>query len=155
MYLTPRKLHLMKLVPSPNCDLCPNHDVGSFMHMYWHCPGVVIFWEMVSSTLTKLFDVANPYCPKLFLLNDTSALSLSNCHYPVLFASLTAAKKLLALRWQPPHSLSRTLWLISLLDIVHMELSVARMHNAKQATITSWSLSIEKIKYFLCPQTGH
>lgn len=152
MYLTPRRLHLMKLVSSPNCDLCPNRDVGSFMHMYWCCPEVTTFWEMVSLTLTKLFDVLIPYCPKLFLLNDTSALNLPSYHYPALFASLTAAKKMLALRWQPPHSLSRTHWLLSLLDILYMELSVARMHNAKQATITSWTSSIEKIKNLLCPQ---
>lgn len=41
MYLTPRKLHLMKLIPSPNCELYPNGDTGSFLHMYWNCPGVV------------------------------------------------------------------------------------------------------------------
>lgn len=63
-YLTPRKLHLMKLISSPNCELCPNRDIGSFMHMYWHCPGVVIFWKMISTTLSGLLNVEFPYCPK-------------------------------------------------------------------------------------------
>lgn len=84
-----------------------------------------------------------------FLLNDTSALTISTCHKFFLFAGLTAAKKMLALRWQPPHILSRSHWLNSLLDIAHMELPVLRMHNAKQASISSWGAYIEKIKNVL------
>lgn len=143
----------MKLIPSPRCELCQNQDTGTFMHMYWHCPKVEIFGKMVTSTLSTFLSVEIPQCPKLLLLNDTSSLAISKCHISVLFSGLTAAKKMLALHWKPPHSLSRSQWLNSLLDIVYMELSVARMHNAKHATIISWSSAVDKIKNILCSQT--
>lgn len=34
MYLTPRKRHTMKIITSPNCDLCTLNAVSSFIHMY-------------------------------------------------------------------------------------------------------------------------
>lgn len=60
--------------------------------MYWHYPEVKPFWETASFTPSKLFEVIY-YCPKVFFLNDTSALTLSSSLYHVLFADLTAAKK--------------------------------------------------------------
>lgn len=77
MYLTPRRLHLMKLISSPVCELCPNGDTGTFLQMYWTCPGVVYFWKMVATTFSDLLDIKLSYCPKLLLLIDTSSLDLS------------------------------------------------------------------------------
>ena len=45
-YLTPKRLYLMKLIPSSRCELCQNQDTGTFMHMYWHCPKVEICLEI-------------------------------------------------------------------------------------------------------------
>ncbi|TKS64932.1 LINE-1 retrotransposable element ORF1 protein [Collichthys lucidus] len=59
-------------------------------------------------------------------------------HRRVLWAGLTAAKKMLALRWQPPHSLAWQQWANSFLEIVLMEWSVARMHGASHKTLQGW-----------------
>lgn len=102
LYLTPRKRHLMKLVPTPTCDLFSLGQMGSFLHMFWECPDVVAFWKLVSSVLSDLTGENVPYCPKLLLLNDTSSLDLSAPLSRVLFAGLTAAKKMLALAVETP-----------------------------------------------------
>lgn len=118
----------------------------AFMHMYWNCPGVVRFWKMIVTNLSDLLNTRVPYCPKLLLLNDTSYLNLSPHQVLTLLVGLTAAKKMLALRWQPPHSLSRNQWLQTLLDIAYMEISVAKIHNAKQSTIYAWASFIDGVK---------
>jgi len=66
--------------------------------------------------LKDILELEISCCPKLLLLNDDS-----------LFNS------------EKPHSLAWTHWMHCLLDIVNMELSVARLHGASQRTISSWS----------------
>ena len=55
-----------------------------------------------------------------------------------MFAGLTAAKKLIVQRWMPPYTLHSRKWLVYFHDIVMMELSTARIHNAKAPTIQIW-----------------
>ena len=149
MYLTPRKRYFMKLVHSPVCDLCSLGRVGSFLHMYWECPDVASFWRLVSSTLSDLLEVDIPCSPKILLLNDTSSLNLPSTRIRILLAGLTAAKRMLALRWKPPHALTRTQWSQSFLSILYMELSVARMHGASQKTIQTWTSAVAAVKNLL------
>ena len=52
LYCTPHKLFLMKLNPSPNCQLCSLETTGTFVHMVWDCPGVRDFWSMVSNRMS-------------------------------------------------------------------------------------------------------
>ena len=129
MYLTPRKRHAMKIITSPNCDLCTLNASGTFLHMFWECPHVFAFWRHICSTLSDMLEVNIPLSPTLLLLNDDSSLELTLQQRRILWASLTAAKKMLALRWQPPHTLSWQRWANSFLDIVMMERSVARVHR--------------------------
>lgn len=126
----------MKIVPSPNCDLCTLNVPGSFLHMFWECPNEFAFWRHLCSML----EVNIPLSLTLLLLNDDSNLELSLQQRHILWAGLTAAKKMLALRWQPPHTLTWQQWANFFLDIVMMERSVARVHGASQnMKLTIWS----------------
>ena len=149
IYLTPRKRFLMKLIHSPVCDLCSLGQVGTFLHMYWECPAVTSFWKLVSSTMSELLEVDIPCSPGILLLNDTSLLNLSSTRTHILLAGLTAAKKMLALRWKPPHTLTRAQWLQTFLSTLYMEMSVARMHGASQKTIQTWASAAAKVKDLL------
>lgn len=145
-YLTPRRRHAMKIIASPNCDLCSLNAVGSFMHMYWECPSVSAFWRLISSTLSDMLEINIPCSPTLLLLNDDSTFDFSLQQKRTLWAGLTAAKKMLALRWQPPHTLPWRQWANSFLDIVMMERSVARMHGASKKTIQAWDAAYSLVK---------
>lgn len=92
--------------------------------MFWDCPEVKNF----PSTLKDILET-DICCPKLLLLNDDSSYSFSSSQKKLLFSGLTAAKKTLALCWEPPQSLDLSHWLYSFLDIANMALSVARMHE--------------------------
>ena len=137
-YWTPLSRFHAKLTSNPNCELCSLGVPGSLKHMVWDCPGVYSFWKRVTSILSKLIGKDIPLQPILLLLNDDSQLQLSEKQRKIMFAGLTAAKKLIVQRWMPPYTLHSRKWLFYFHDIVMMELSTSRIHNAKASTIQIW-----------------
>lgn len=93
-----------------------------------------------------MLEVTIPLLPTSLLLNDDSSLELSLQQRRILWTGLTAAKKMLASRWQPPHTLSRQQWANSFLDVVMMERSVARVHGASRKTLKAWDVAYNLIK---------
>ena len=69
----------------------------------------------------------------------------------MVLAGLTAAKKMLAIRWKPPNDLSKRRWLLTFLEVVYMELSTARINGAKDIVLKSWSEAIETLKHLVDP----
>ena len=149
-YTTPEKRFWMKkLQPpklTPNCELCGDHREGSFLHMVWDCPDVKMFWSMVANKLSDAIGTHVPVSPKLLLLNDLSGLDLSIKLRRWLLAGLTAAKRMIAQRWKAPHLLPFHQWLNSTVDIANLEMSVARMHGAKETNVKSWLSFIEALQ---------
>uniref|UniRef100_A0AAR2IHE3 Reverse transcriptase domain-containing protein n=1 Tax=Pygocentrus nattereri TaxID=42514 RepID=A0AAR2IHE3_PYGNA len=137
-YLTPCKRYFMHLTTSPLCTFCSYGAYGTFLHMFWECPKVYKFWTKVSSTLSEILGTTIPMSPQLFLLNDDSCCNLNSTEKKVWMAGTTVAKKLLALHWQPPHSLNQRKWILSCIDVVNLELSTARIHGAKEKTLMAW-----------------
>jgi len=72
----------------------------------------------------------------------------------IWLSGLTAAKKMLATRWKPSHTLSLHHWWNLLLDILALELSVARSHGAKGQAMRSWSEAL-KVTTFLAGGGGY
>lgn len=138
VYLTPRKLYLMKVINDPVCTLCSSKVVGTYFHMFWECTPVADFWKMVATNLSGLFGVSLPCSPATLIFNDLSRLGLALDKRKALLAGLTAAKKLVATRWKPPHLLSRRVWVLTYMDITYLELSTARVHGAKESAIEAW-----------------
>ena len=148
-YLTPRKLCAMKILNSPKCTLCATNSIGTFLHMFWECPNVNSFWNMVSEKLSQLFEVDITPSPSLLLLNDISQLNLNSTRSRTFFAGLTAAKKMVATRWKPPHTLTFRQWALTFLDIIYLEQSIARLHGAKEENVVIWSNIADKLKHMI------
>lgn len=149
VYQTPRKLHLMKAIENPTCTFCSPKVIGSFFHMFWECAPVASFWKMVAVNLSKMFEVELPCSPAALFLNHLSNLGLTLNKKRGLLAGLTAAKKLVAIRWDPPHSLSFHAWVLSYLDIVYLELSTVQVHGAKESAIEAWYTLLSKLHSFV------
>lgn len=148
-YLTPRRLQQMKLRDNPYCDFCPDNTIGTFLHLVWQCPEGNRFWENVSNIMSSIIERAIPHSQCLLLLNDTSFLELTTNDRRHLLAGLTAAKRMVACRWKPPHALSVREWLSSYRDIAQLEFCTARLHYAKTQNIICWSKQLEKISVLL------
>ena len=145
-YFTPRRLYQMKLKSNPFCDFCSGNTVGTFFHLVWQCPEVNRLWENISSILSVVVERTIPCSPSLLLLHDISSLKLTTNNSRLLFAGLTAAKRMIACRWKPPHVTSIKEWLSSYKDIAQLELTTARLHSAKTQNISSWSNLVKKIE---------
>jgi len=51
-YLTPVKLHHMKMINEPCYNLCSLKAQGTFIHMFRDCPPVRQFWGNIASKLS-------------------------------------------------------------------------------------------------------
>lgn len=146
LYLTPKRLHKMKMITDPFCKLCPLNVIGTFKHMFWECPPVMAFWRQVARSLSVLLGILVPCSPGILILNDFSQVKLKVVRRRTLLAGLTAAKKMVATRWKPPHCLSVHAWKSMFLDIAYLELSIARVHGAKSAAIEAWQSLIARLR---------
>ena len=70
--------------------------------------------------LSNIIGKIIPCSPSVLLLDYVSLLNLSATEECVYLAGLTAAKKMLALHWKPPHGLLIGHWSNLFMDILHM-----------------------------------
>lgn len=145
-YLTPRRLNSMGLLPDSRCTLCPLGVPGTFIHMYWECPPVACFWKKVATQLSDIFSLTVPVCPTVLLLNDVSVLPAPIHKKRLILAGLTAAKKLVAMRWKHPDRLSLSMWILTYLDVIYLEVSTARVIGVKESNIALWLSAARKLK---------
>lgn len=121
---------MIKISSSPNCNLCNLNQVGTFLHVMWECPLVQSFWQQIVKHLSNTFGLEIDLTPRSMLLNDDSGKNFNHMQRMLWLSACTVAKKMLAVRWQPPHSLSIQQWTCSLVEMLSIELSVARMNGA-------------------------
>ena len=126
-YLSPRKCCQLQITSTPLCLLCPQKVIGTYIHMYWECVDVISFWKRIAQTLTDIIGVTVPCLPNVMLLNDDSFLNTtvsSKNPRKIFFLGLIAAKKILVMRWKPPHTLSVSLWKRQFHNILILEASI-------------------------------
>ncbi len=128
----------MKLQSNLNCHICNTASSGTFLHMFWECPVVIILWTHVNLVLSSLLRIDWSVNPSLCLLNDDSGLCISSMQKRMLFAGFTAAKKTIIQNWFTPHMCRKTYWIRSLLQIVSCECTTARVGGAKPSTVDAW-----------------
>lgn len=136
----------MKLITDPSCSLCSLKVSGTFLHMMWNCPPVSQFWSKVAAKLSDLVSVTIPVTIPVLLLIDLSEINITKLKKRTVLAGLTAAKKLVAVRWKPPHSLTIRQWALTFLDVIYLELSTARINGASEATINNWRSAADSLK---------
>ena len=147
-YHWPHKRFLARLpdTPTPECLLCPLQVTGTFIHMMWECPPVEQFWNRITSTMSIVTGHKIPTSPTVLLLNDFTGLDLPIICQRWLLLALTAAKRMLAQRWVPPHNISHSKWINDTVDLANLEMSVARMHRAKPSNVNLWKPLIELLQ---------
>lgn len=103
--------------------------VVRFLHMAWLCTGLFGFWGRTYWGKTSLL-----INPMVHLLDHGSCAQKTEN----VAAGLSGAKDIVRQR-KPPHDFSRTHWLRSFLDISYLELSSARVNDARPSTILMWT----------------
>ena len=148
-HLTPQKLAKFSPNHSPNCTYCSLGTPGTYFHIMWDCSEINAFWRSVLSLLSTTIGKTLPFTPTLILLNDDSECHLSVPNRRIFLAGTTAAKKLIAIRWKQPQILNIPQWITSFVDILYLEISVAKIHGGKQVNVAVLEQAREQIKALL------
>lgn len=97
-YFTPLRLSRAYQSSSPCCwRSCGS--VGSLLHVFWSCPLLAPYWDMVRGLITQLIHTPCPSGPAFFLLLlEIDSIPLQ--HRKMVCNTLHAARLLLARRWK-------------------------------------------------------
>lgn len=137
-YQTPDLLH--SIYPSADswCWRCCK-DRGTLFHIYWICPLITSYWQMVHSLLRSIFDTEVPLDPKTFVLG-LPPISLSKRSKKLVSHILTGARCLVALKWKQrePPSLSELHSRIR--DVKRMEYLTASINDTLEKHNRKWKL---------------
>lgn len=83
---------------------------------------------------------------RFLIFGDLSVPNVPKFEKLIIFARLTAAKRMITTRWKPPHSLATQLWVLSFLDVIYMELLTAQINSANESTLKTWRSAAESLK---------
>ncbi|CAI5767565.1 Hypothetical predicted protein [Podarcis lilfordi] len=72
-YMTPVKLAKIYHLPNNKCWKC-NETEGTFYHLWWTCPRIKAFWEMIYNEIKKVLKWTFPKKPEAFLLGIVGQL---------------------------------------------------------------------------------
>lgn len=144
-YISPYRRFKMGLSDTPNCTKCNQNAVGTYLHMFWHCPGVSNL--KVPSSSFSILELPVPKLLTLFLFNDDSSLCISanSTIRKAIFVSCTASKKTIIHSWFSPGSPSIKEWFNYFRDIVIIERSLAVIHKARSSTLDTWDKIIKAL----------
>ena len=84
--------------------------------------------------------------PALVLNHLSSIPKHTKC---IVLAGLTAAKKIVAIQWKLPRSLSIERWLLSYLDVIFLELSTARINGTTETPLKNWRSAANAVRDLL------
>lgn len=135
----------MKLQPTLNCHICNTASPGTFLHMFWECPDIYKFWLHVNSVLADILDIFYVPNPGFCLLNDSSGINLKQIQLRMVFSGFTSAKKTILKNWFFPDMCMKSLWIHSLVNIVNLEHTTARLNKARPETVQAWNSFSSKI----------
>ena len=74
--------------------------------MIWTCLPVAQFWNNIAFKLSVLVHDVVPVLLNVLILNDLSGFHLTKSQKRAVFVGLTAAIKMIATCWKPPHDMS-------------------------------------------------
>uniref|UniRef100_A0A670KI73 Reverse transcriptase domain-containing protein n=1 Tax=Podarcis muralis TaxID=64176 RepID=A0A670KI73_PODMU len=93
-YMTPVKLAKIYHLPDNKCWKCKETE-GTFFQLWWTCPRIKAFWEMIYNEMKKVFKYTFLKKPEAFLLGMVGQLVLKKDRTFFMYAT-TAARILIA-----------------------------------------------------------
>lgn len=137
-YMTADVLHTIFPTSSDKCWRCQGAK-GTFMHIYWNCPILTPYWEMVQRLLSHLLEMQVQASPKFFPLG-LSPLKLCTPYKKLLRHVLTAARCLIALNWKRHTPPSAEDLYSRIKDVELMEKMTDRIRDRLEAHNRVWEL---------------
>uniref|UniRef100_A0A670ICH5 Reverse transcriptase domain-containing protein n=1 Tax=Podarcis muralis TaxID=64176 RepID=A0A670ICH5_PODMU len=136
-YMTPVKLAKIYHLSDNKCWKCKEAE-GTFFHLWWTCPRVKAFWEMIYNELKKVFKYTFPKKPEAFLLGIVGQKVLKKDRTFFMYAT-TAARILIAKHWKTQDLPTLEDWQTQLMNYMELAEMTARIRDlGEEAMEEDW-----------------
>uniref|UniRef100_A0A670K4W9 Reverse transcriptase domain-containing protein n=1 Tax=Podarcis muralis TaxID=64176 RepID=A0A670K4W9_PODMU len=143
-YMTPVKLAKIYHLSDNKCWKCKEAE-GTFFHLWWTCPRVKAFWEMIYNELKKVFKYTFHKKPEAFLLGIVGQRVPKKDRTFFLYAT-TAARILIAKYWKAQELPTLEEWHTQLMDYMELAEMTGRIRDlGEEAVEEDW----KKFKEYL------
>uniref|UniRef100_A0A670K0T0 Reverse transcriptase domain-containing protein n=1 Tax=Podarcis muralis TaxID=64176 RepID=A0A670K0T0_PODMU len=129
-YMTPVKLAKIYHLSDNKCWKCKEAE-GTFFHLWWTCPKVKAFWEMIYNELKKVFKYTFHKKPEAFLLGIVGQRVLKKDRTFFLYAT-TAARILIAKYWKAQELPTLEEWHTQLMDYMELAEMTGRIQDLEK-----------------------
>uniref|UniRef100_A0A670ILE0 Reverse transcriptase domain-containing protein n=1 Tax=Podarcis muralis TaxID=64176 RepID=A0A670ILE0_PODMU len=143
-YMTPAKLAKIYHLPNNKCWKC-NETEGTFYHLWWTCPKIKAFWEMIYNEIKKVLKRTFNKKPEAFLLGMVGQMVPKKDRTFFMYAT-TAARILLAKYWKTQDLPTLEEWQTKVIDYMGLAEMTGRIRDrGKEALDEDWN----KFKVYL------
>uniref|UniRef100_A0A670JTK1 Reverse transcriptase domain-containing protein n=1 Tax=Podarcis muralis TaxID=64176 RepID=A0A670JTK1_PODMU len=132
-YMTPVKLAKIYHLPSNKCWKC-NEIEGTFYHLWWTCPKVKAYWEMIYNEIKKVLKWTFLKKPEAFLLGMVGQLVPRKDKNFFMYAT-TAARILLAKYWKTQQLPTLEEWQAKVTEYMGMAEMTGRIRDQGRETV--------------------
>ncbi len=115
-------------------------DVGDYVHIFWECPKIQVYWQGVKREISKVLGYDIPMHPVFFLLDGFPPDQFSKSHLFALHILLMAARKIITVNWMKVHQPTLTEWIQRLNQIYIFEKMTADLQLKLDIFQQTWAL---------------
>ncbi|CAI5777053.1 Hypothetical predicted protein [Podarcis lilfordi] len=126
-YMTPVKLAKIYHSPNNKCWKCKENE-GTFFHLWWTCPRIKAFWEIIYNELKKVFKYIFLKKPEAFLLGIVGQLVPKKDRTFFMYAT-TAARILFAKYWKTQDLPTLEEWQMKAMDYMELAEMTGRIRD--------------------------
>uniref|UniRef100_A0A670K665 Reverse transcriptase domain-containing protein n=1 Tax=Podarcis muralis TaxID=64176 RepID=A0A670K665_PODMU len=126
-YMTPVKLAKIYHLPDNKCWKCKETE-GTFFHLWWTCPRIKAFWEMIYNELKKVFKYTFLKKPEAFLLGIVGQLVPKKDRTFFMYAT-AAARILIAKHWKTQDLPTLEEWQTQVIDYMELAEMTGRIRD--------------------------
>uniref|UniRef100_A0A670HYM7 Reverse transcriptase domain-containing protein n=1 Tax=Podarcis muralis TaxID=64176 RepID=A0A670HYM7_PODMU len=132
-YMTPVKLAKIYHLPNNKCWKC-NETEGTFYHLWWTCPKIKAYWEMIYNEIKKVLKWTFAKKPEAFLLGMVGQLVPKRDKTFFMYAT-TAARILLAKYWKTQELPTLEEWQTKVTEYMGLAEMTGRICDQRKETV--------------------
>ena len=125
--------------PTSECWRQCGEQVGNHTHIFWTCPKLRRFWNIVFNDINRVFDTQLPHDFKTAILGIIPTGFEGRKNIYLLQILLTAAKKTITINWLGAHPPTRDQWLSKVKEIRDMERITYLLRLQKEQYNKKWA----------------
>jgi len=143
-YYTPVRLFRMGCLSDNRCWKC-KQEIGTYMHVLWHCSKIQPFWKIVLKYLGECLGFNLPFSSRICLLGDKSEIpQVKYIEFSLVTVGVITAVRLILRFWKDIQCPSFKMWIESMVENVSYERMLAKV-NGKHRDVNMWENFIQLV----------